>query len=108
MKSILQTVYKAMQNWNAAEPLTLESLLQSVGVPFESYIEALEHSATRHMVILKRQVDEQFTNNYNPLFMRAWQANMDIQLALDTYACVTWVKAEVIASMKHEGYYTEY
>ena len=87
-----------MQTWNVAEPLTLESLLQSVGIPLDSYIEALEHSATRHMVILKRQVHEQFTNNYNPLFMHAWQANMDIQLMLDTYACVMYVTSYLCKS----------
>lgn len=78
MENILQAVYGAMMNHNLAESLTLESLLQSAGINVESYIEALQMCTKRHMVILHRKAHEQFVNNYHPLLLQKWRANMDI------------------------------
>lgn len=57
----------------------------------ETYIEALKLSTKRHTVILKREANEKFVNNYPPLFLKTWRANMYIQFVLDTYACVMYV-----------------
>ena len=67
------------------------------------FIEALTLSSKRHMVILKRQPKEQFINNYNPLLLSVWQANMDIQLILDTYACVMYVTSYLCKSERAMG-----
>ena len=41
-------------------------------------------------IILKRKLNERKVNNYNPHFLLCWQANMDIQFSLDSYAVVTY------------------
>ena len=43
------------------------------------------------MIILKRRPDEMWVNNYNPIFLKAWQANMDIQFCMDSYAIITYI-----------------
>ena len=35
-----------------------------------------------YRVIIKRDVDEIFTNNYNPEWLKCWNANMDISPVL--------------------------
>lgn len=62
---ILQLDYEAMLNWNLTEPLTLDALLIHTGVSAEDYLEVLAMSSKLHMVILERQPNEIFINNYN-------------------------------------------
>ena len=47
------------------------------------------------MLILKRTIQERWVNNYNPEMLTAWNANMDIQLALDPYAIITYIVSYV-------------
>ena len=42
-------------------------------------------------VVLQRNVNEIFVNNYNPHWMEAWQGNMDIQLCLDYFSIITYM-----------------
>ena len=42
-------------------------------------------------MFLKRRIKERWINNYNPEMLHAWNANMDIQLAIDTYAIITYI-----------------
>ena len=42
-------------------------------------------------VLLRRDIDEVFVNNYNPEFIVAWDANMDLQPVFDFYGVITYV-----------------
>ena len=44
------------------------------------YNEALSVTKTGFVIVLKRTVRERWTNNYHPLWMLPWNANMDIQI----------------------------
>ena len=58
-------------------------------------------------------MDELFINPYNKEWMKAWNANMDIQVVLDFFAVITYVtdyyakddtgKADVIKQMLKES-----
>ena len=37
------------------------------------------HKNNNKFVIMKRNVNEKYINNYNPVILEMWQANMDIQ-----------------------------
>ena len=43
------------------------------------------------MIIYKRDIQDVYTNNYNPEMLKAWDANMDIQLVHDPYAVTSYV-----------------
>ena len=75
------------------EKKSLDAILssESVGITSEDYHWALSISTRGDMVILKRKPNEMWVNNYNPHFMRAWEANMDIQFCLDSYAVITYI-----------------
>ena len=45
------------------------------------------------IIFHERSFKDVKTNNYNPEMLKAWNANMDIQLALNAYAILTYVVA---------------
>lgn len=58
---------------------------------YDTYKAALKVSGKGMTVVLKRDIDEMWVNNYNPHYLMAWQANMDIQLCLDSYSVITYI-----------------
>ena len=57
----------------------------------EKYQQYLQISVSGRSVILKRVVSDRNVNNYNPTFIKAWNANSDFQICLDSFAVVTYV-----------------
>ena len=56
------------------------------------YEEALSVSLKKgYAVLVKRDVDEIFTNTYNPEWIKSWNANMDMQFCMDFFAIITYV-----------------
>ena len=49
---------------------------------------ARKHGST---VLLQRDLDDIYVNNYNPEWAEAWNANHDIQPALDYFAVITYI-----------------
>ena len=66
-------------------------LCQKANVKYNDYIEALETSTSGYSVVLQRDLDELFINPYNREWMKAWNANMDLQVVLDFFAVITYV-----------------
>ena len=83
--------------------LSLNDLLDKAKVTENEYIDALEVSSTGNVVVLKRDPDECFINNYNPSVMLAWQANMDSQYVLNAYACVMYVASYIMKTERSMG-----
>ena len=67
-------------------------VLQIAGVDPKSYVTAVRESSRKGMnIILARDVDEIYINNYNPEWIQAWDANLDIQPCLDFFAVITYI-----------------
>ena len=67
-------------------------VLEIAGVSAKSYVAAVREQAKRGIsVILARDVDEMYINNYNPEWIRAWDGNIDIQPCLDFFGLITYV-----------------
>ena len=71
--------------------INLLKLLELSKVSEEDYYSALSVTKQGTVVILKRTMQEIFVNNYNIEWIRAWNANMDIQPCLDFFAIVTYI-----------------
>lgn len=52
-------------------------------------------------VILQRQPNHAWVNQYNTHLLRAWNANVDIQYIVDEYACVVYI-ISYISKSEHE------
>ena len=70
---------------------TLDSILKDLQIDNDAQHNALSISERGHTVILKRAPSEIMVNNYNKTFMLAWEANMDNQFCLDSYAVLTYI-----------------
>ena len=66
-------------------------------------MEALHTLKRGNTVVLKRQPTEMNINNYNPVILKAWKANMDIQYILDAYASVMYVTSCMMKSERAMG-----
>ena len=99
-EKILKEVYRAMTDWNAAEPITLSGLLNEAGVSEQLYVASLKVSTSRCSVMLKRDVHETNINNYNPSLLKIWRANMDLQYVFDAYACIMYVTSYLCKAEK--------
>ena len=69
----------------------IKDLCKAAEVRYEDYIKALSMSKSGYSVVIKRDLDEIFINNYNIEWLRAWDGNMDIQVVLDFFAVITYV-----------------
>ena len=58
----------------------------------ENYYWALSISTDSHyQVYLKRGARPCFVNNYNPMFLKAWQANIDLQPVYNYYKAISYL-----------------
>ena len=73
------------------DDIELQPFLEKLGIEYDDYKDALKISEKGNTVVLKRKISERFVNNYNPKFMLAWQANLDLQIALDCFAVITYI-----------------
>ena len=67
-------------------------ILELAKVSTENYLLALQESCRKGItVILQRDIDEIYVNNYNPEWLLAWDGNIDIQPCFDFFAVVTYI-----------------
>ena len=66
-------------------------LLKMARVSMEDYLEALETSTVGSSIVLARDVDEVYINQYNVEWMRAWDGNHDLQVCIDFHAVITYI-----------------
>ena len=60
---------------------------------YTKYIEAisLSYGKRGYDVIMKRDTEEIYINNYNNEYILAWDCNIDIQICLDYFAVITYI-----------------
>ena len=69
----------------------LLALLEIAGVSLDEYEKALTSTKRGYKVVQQRDLTEIYINPYNIEWMRAWNANMDIQICLDYHAVITYI-----------------
>ena len=80
--------------------ITLDQLLEDLGVTEHEYILAIRSSLSCPTIYLRRSPNEWWINNYNPACLQAWRANMDIQFVLDVYACAMYIVLYISKAQK--------
>lgn len=67
---------------------------------YENALNVLSKNLT---VVLKRQPNELWTNQYNPCLLKCWNANMDIQFVLDPFSCIVYIVSYISKSEREMG-----
>ena len=66
-------------------------LCLKAGVTHDDYMKALSGSKVGYKVVQRRDLDELYVNSYNVEWLRAWNANMDLQVCLDFFGVITYI-----------------
>lgn len=70
---------------------------------YSQFKQCIVDIATRNTVHIKRRVSDIWVNNYNEHLSRAWNANLDIQFVIDSYACVAYILSYISKSETEMG-----
>jgi hypothetical protein len=89
--AILEKAKALLEQDDIDDEMTFSQFLKAIDVEPAAYMEALKITARGSVIVLKRRVKERFINNYNPEFLSAWNANMDIQFCHNVYAVCTYI-----------------
>ena len=74
--------------------LSIQEILSSMGITEDDYYWALSISPDNDYEIhLKRSTGSCFVNNYNPVLLKAWEANLDIQPVHNYFKALTYMRA---------------
>ncbi|XP_071152909.1 uncharacterized protein [Mytilus edulis] len=99
MLTCLWDVIKECEDKN----LTTGELFSKAGLSQEDFQECFRWITNRNTVVLKRNKNELFINQYNPHLLKSWNANMDIQYILDAYSCVVYIISYISKSERELG-----
>ena len=69
----------------------IEMVLKEASVSKQDYMIALQTKQSGYSIVLARDIDETNINNFNVEWLRAWNANIDVQICLDFHAMVTYI-----------------
>ena len=72
---------------------TYQEFLQALDMPEDEYFDAIRFALDRPTVFLKRRPCEILINNYNPIALCLWRANMDLQYVVNPYAAASYAAA---------------
>ncbi len=91
----LEKVYTALLQMDLNDPPTLTELLQEANVTEDQYDRAIAIAHRKAHVIYKRNPSEVHINPYNPVILKALEANMDIQIITDMWACIAYITSYI-------------
>jgi len=79
---------------------TLAQVVKKAGITDEEYTQILLASDPARKVILERQPQDIFVNNYSPQILSLWKANMDLQYCVNTIQCINYLMSYVVKCEK--------
>ncbi len=82
---------------------TFKDVLKAASTTQSSFEENLAICSNKQTIYLRRKIEEQWINNYNPYLIRCWNGNMDIQYVMDGYACVMYILSYITKAEREMG-----
>ena len=82
---------------------SVQSLFDSVGINQKLFEMAYKCINNTTHIVLKRQLNEVWVNQYNKFGLQCWNANMDIQYVTDAYACIVYIISYISKSEREMG-----
>ena len=85
------------------DTMSMEEMLQLIGVELDSYTKALQMSMKGTTLILKHNIQDAFINGVNIDMLNLWGGNMDLQMVIDDVAAVMYVCSYMMKGEKAMG-----
>ncbi|XP_058456546.1 uncharacterized protein LOC131433943 [Malaya genurostris] len=79
------------ENLNIKIYATLDEYLCDCNCSYDDYLDVIRASTPRPIILLKRSMEELWTNPYNKWVANKLLSNMDLQFILDEYSCAAYV-----------------
>ncbi|OCT76291.1 hypothetical protein XELAEV_18031490mg [Xenopus laevis] len=99
-KKKVQVVWELLNNPSQIfESIT--ELLNKASLSYDEYKEYVQTLTSSSVILMERQPKDSWINGYNPVLLKAWNANMDIQFILDPYSCIMYILS-YISKAEHE------
>ena len=102
----LTAIYDKLSSLESDTDPSLAEILEDLQIPLPLYLKALQWIKTkqgRPTVLIKRKPKEGCINFYNPVLLKAWQANMDIQIVDHVESCIMYVSSYISKPEKALG-----
>ncbi len=93
--NVLEKVYTVLLKIDLNDPPTLPELLQEAGITEEQYDNVIKIAHRKAHVIYQRKPSEAYINPYNPVILEALEANMDIQIITNIWACIAYITSYI-------------
>ena len=90
-EDVLRAAKQLLDDPDFKEEMSIEEFCKMIGTDEKEYVELLGISEQGKVLVMKRECNARYINNYNPEMIAAWNANMDIQLVIDPYAVVSYI-----------------
>ena len=100
-KETLKNVWEVLANSDDEAEWT--DILQKAEITQAEFENYLAKVSQKQNIYLKRRVQDQWINNYNPHLIRCWNGNMDIQYVLDPYACAMYIVSYITKAEREMG-----
>ena len=92
-----------MSSLDDSQCLSIDDILNSSGVSYDEYIDALATSTKGQSIILKRTLQDVCLNAYNPNLLNLWGGNIDLQYVINEVATVMYVCSYMTKGEKAMG-----
>ncbi|XP_061601162.1 uncharacterized protein LOC133463585 [Cololabis saira] len=71
--------------------VSFNTMLRSLGINQSIFEEAYNRIATKTTIVMKRQINEVWVNQYSKPLLKCWDANLDVQYVVDAFACIVYI-----------------
>ncbi|XP_048256969.1 uncharacterized protein LOC125382713 [Haliotis rufescens] len=99
---ILKLIWQGLTN----DEQTFESvdaLFSAIGISQDIFQLACDTLSKKTNVVMKRNPNDVWVNQYNADLLRCWNANMDIQYIVDAYSCVVYIISYISKAEREMG-----
>lgn len=81
----------------------VDSLFHEMAITQDEFEKVYSELTKTPSIVLRRDVQDAWINQYNTNLLRCWNGNMDIQYVTDAYACVVYIVSYISKSEKEMG-----
>merc|ERR1712035_258217 len=101
-KEIMKKVKLGLSNEEATFD-SIDAIFSSIGINQSIFEKAFQLTTKKTSVVLKRNINDVWVNQYNKDLLRCWNANLDIQFVCDAYACVVYIISYISKAEREMG-----
>ena len=99
-RKVYTVIHEELKKMGTGETIDFTEFLARQKLTYDEYILAIRSSLKSATIFLKRTPSEIRVNAYNPVLIKAWRANMDIQFVTNVFACAMYIASYVTKSQR--------